>query len=77
MASKNFAGSADELAFGISAAVTRLNLSRATIYRLIRAGRLPARKCGARTLILEVDLENFLASLPRVDGAPGPAGGQS
>jgi hypothetical protein len=39
-------------------------LGRTTIFAAIAAGRLRARKIGARTLILDEDGREFLASLP-------------
>jgi excisionase family DNA binding protein len=38
--------------------------SRTTIYAEISAGRLQARKLGRRTVILDADLRQWLASLP-------------
>jgi len=39
-------------------------LGRTKIYEAISDGRLRARKCGKRTLVLRDDLRDFLASLP-------------
>jgi excisionase family DNA binding protein len=39
-------------------------LGRTKIYEAITDGRLKARKCGKRTLILRDELRQFLASLP-------------
>jgi len=39
-------------------------LGRTTIYEAISEGRLKARKCGKRTLVLRADLCDFLAALP-------------
>ncbi len=45
--------------------VTRISgASRTTIYEEISAGRLKARKLGRRTIILDADLRQWLASLP-------------
>lgn len=41
-----------------------LGIGRSTLYNLIKAGRLPVRKLGKRTLILRDDLDQFVASLP-------------
>jgi excisionase family DNA binding protein len=41
-----------------------LGVSRATIYRSIALGHLPARKIGRRTVVLAKDLEAFVAALP-------------
>ena len=46
-------------------------LSRPTIYRLIAAGVLPARKVGRRTLILESELERL--GQPITADRPGAA----
>jgi hypothetical protein len=39
---------------------------RSTTYKLVRAGRLPARKLGASTIVLTEDLERFIANLEEV-----------
>jgi excisionase family DNA binding protein len=41
-----------------------LGISRATLYREIRAGRLMARKVGERTVIIDRDWQIYLESLP-------------
>jgi excisionase family DNA binding protein len=46
-----------------------LGVGRDTLYKVIRSGRLPARKIGRRTLILAADLERFLSSLPVMGAA--------
>jgi excisionase family DNA binding protein len=46
-----------------------LGVSHATLYRLIAAGRLDARKLGGKTLIIAASLEMLLASLPKVGGS--------
>jgi excisionase family DNA binding protein len=43
-----------------------IGIGRSGIYELIRAGRLPARKIGARTIILRDDAVAFVRSLPTV-----------
>jgi hypothetical protein len=40
-------------------------LSRDVLYDSIRRGRLVARKAGRRTIIIQKDLERFLANLPK------------
>ncbi|WP_082767147.1 helix-turn-helix domain-containing protein [Bosea sp. PAMC 26642] len=52
------------LALSVPAAARACALSRATVYRLIRAGDIRPRKCGARTLILMSELQRFLNELP-------------
>jgi excisionase family DNA binding protein len=47
-----------------------LNVSHATCYRLIAAGRLDARKLGGKTLITVESIERLIAELPKV----GPQG---
>jgi hypothetical protein len=37
---------------------------RSKLHELIRAGRLPARKCGHSTIVLADDFEEFLKNLP-------------
>jgi excisionase family DNA binding protein len=39
-------------------------LGRTKVYEAIAEGKLRARKCGKRTLVLRDDLREFLASLP-------------
>jgi hypothetical protein len=54
------------LAFSIKEAARASGLSRAFLYLRIADGVLRARKCGARTVILESDLRAFLGNLPSV-----------
>jgi excisionase family DNA binding protein len=53
-----------KLAFTIKEAARATGLSRSLLYVAIGRGALRARKCGARTLILNTDLRRFLRSLP-------------
>ena len=46
-----------------------LGVSHATLYRLINAGRLDARKIDNKTVITATSIEAFLASLPKVGEA--------
>jgi excisionase family DNA binding protein len=55
-------------AYTVAEALVRLSLSRDTFYKLIREGRLRARKVGRKTLVLDSDLRAFLESLPRLGG---------
>jgi len=41
-----------------------LPISRATLNRHFRSGRLPVRKLGRRTLVLRSDFDAFVAGLP-------------
>ena len=51
-------------AYTINDVVHMGGMSRATVFREMRAGRLKARKLGARTLILASDWQDYLNSLP-------------
>jgi hypothetical protein len=53
-----------KVAFTIKEAVRASGLSRSLLYVAISRGALQARKCGARTLILDSDLRRFLRHLP-------------
>ena len=44
-----------------------LGISHATLYRLIAAKRLDARKINGKTVITALSIEAFLASLPKAD----------
>ena len=49
---------------------------RSTTYKLVREGRLPARRLDGATFVLNADLERFLRSLPlagaeQETGVPG------
>lgn len=48
-------------------------VSRATLYREIAAGRLPARKLGRATLVMHEDWSRFLEAMPRLQAASRPA----
>jgi hypothetical protein len=62
-----------KLAHTIPEAVLASGISRSTLYLAISRGTLDARKCGARTLILDSELRRFLGSLPRLTkGEPRP-----
>jgi len=51
-------------ALSIAEAGAIAGLGRTKIYQAISEGKLRARKCGKRTLVLRDDLREFLASLP-------------
>lgn len=55
-----------KLAFSIKDAVRVSGLSRSLLYVAIGRGVLRARKFGARTVILDSDLRQFLRSLPQL-----------
>jgi excisionase family DNA binding protein len=52
------------ISFDIITAAKFCGVGRSTLYEEIRSGRLKARKCGAKTLLLRRDLEAFVESLP-------------
>lgn len=53
-------------ALSIPDAANYVGLSRAGIYNIIRAGGIPVRKIGARSIVLREDLDRFLEALPVV-----------
>ena len=55
--------------YNIPEVMARVGVGRDKLYRLIREGKLPARKLGRKTLILASDLEAFLEALPRLGAA--------
>src|SRR5262249_59850468 len=66
------ANDSHKLAFTIKEAARATGLSRSLLYVAIGRGALRARKCGARTLILDTDLRRFLRNLPRVAAGEPP-----
>lgn len=48
-----------------------LPISRATLNRHLKSGRIPSRKLGRRTLVLRSDFEQFVAGLPSSNTADG------
>jgi excisionase family DNA binding protein len=55
------------LAHTIASATKLSGLGRTTLYELIGAGKIEARKAGNRTLIPAESLRAFLNSLPAAD----------
>lgn len=53
-----------KISLSIAEAVKASGIGRTTIFDMIKTGRLPAKKLGARTIILCSDLEHFVANLP-------------
>jgi hypothetical protein len=51
-------------AYSIDAVVEISGLGRTSVYEEIKAGRLVARKCGRRTLVIDGDLQRWLEALP-------------
>jgi hypothetical protein len=58
------------LAHSIAEASERSGIGRTALYELINTGQLAARKRGRRTLILHVDLQRCLESLPSLTAKP-------
>jgi excisionase family DNA binding protein len=56
-------------AYSVPEIIALTGLGRDKIYRVIKEGKLTARKCGRRTLITAVDLQRFLESLPTMGRA--------
>jgi excisionase family DNA binding protein len=52
------------LAHTVANAVQVSGVSRSSLYEAIKAGDLPVRKAGRRTLILHADLAAWLQTLP-------------
>jgi excisionase family DNA binding protein len=59
-----------KLGFGVKEAAAASGLSRSLLYLAIAEGKLRARKCRGRTIILREDLQEFLANLPPMKAAP-------
>jgi excisionase family DNA binding protein len=55
------------LAYSILDAARASGLGRSTLYELIAAGKIEARKVGARTLIPADSLRRFITSLPAAE----------
>ena len=55
------------LAYTIADAAKASGIGRTTLYELIGAGKIEARKVGNRTLIPAESLRSCLASLPAAD----------
>jgi excisionase family DNA binding protein len=58
------------LAYTIREACEVSGIGRTSLYELLKTGTLRARKHGKRTLILDSELRNWLASLPDLSGGP-------
>lgn len=58
----------DQITLTIKEFCNLTSLSRTTVYREIREGRLDAVKCGRRVLILFVSLKAWQAGLPKHAG---------
>ena len=62
--------SLEQLAHTIDEVCKIAKLGRSSVYEEIRSGRLIARKCGRRTIILATDLRAWLDQLPRIEPEP-------
>jgi excisionase family DNA binding protein len=51
-------------AYSVPETMCVLGLCRDSVYRLIREGKLSARKIGRRTVVVDTDLQAFLEGLP-------------
>ncbi len=56
----------EKLGLTVDDLVAASGLGRTSIYAEIRDGRLVARKCGRRTIILHTDATDWLKNLPRL-----------
>jgi len=52
------------IAFRVPAACAAAGISRTRLYELISEGKVEAKACGGRTLIMAKSLADFIASLP-------------
>jgi excisionase family DNA binding protein len=57
----------DVVAHTIADAARVSGIGRTTLYELIGAGKVDARKVGNRTLILADSLRSYIANLPSAD----------
>lgn len=53
-----------QLSLSIEEVQAATGLGKTKIYSLIGSGKLPAKKCGKRSIILKDDLDTFLKNLP-------------
>ena len=56
--------SSEKLSYTIAEAARALGIGKSTLYLALAAGKLSARKCGARTLIPADELKRFVSTLP-------------
>jgi excisionase family DNA binding protein len=59
---------ADSIALSVEEACELTSLGRTTFYGLMKSKKIPARKCGRRTIIILDELYQALKSLPRAGG---------
>ena len=62
----------DTRAFPIQEALTRLGISRTSLYKMASAGEIEIKKIGNRAVILSSEIERVLADAPvaRYTGSP-------
>jgi excisionase family DNA binding protein len=53
----------EQLLNSLESSAERLGIKRTTLWRLVRAKKLKVVKLGSRTMIAEVELTRFVASL--------------
>ncbi len=53
----------EKLAYSLDEACALVGLGKTKLYESINDGRLRARKCGKRTMVLRSDLQEFLSNL--------------
>jgi excisionase family DNA binding protein len=63
-------GATERIAYSVDEVAVRAGIGRDAVYDAIRERRLIARKWGRRTVITDVDLRAFLASLPVLKPQP-------
>ena len=51
-------------AYSLREAGEQINIGQTKLFELIKSGQLKTRKLGRKRLVLDADLEEFLATLP-------------
>jgi excisionase family DNA binding protein len=64
MATKPKPEQSEQIAFNLDTVAARLTVSTRHLRRLIRTGELPAKRIGARVIVLARDLDAYLQQLP-------------
>jgi excisionase family DNA binding protein len=67
----------DQLALTIPEACAAARVGKTALYEAIASGALRARKRGRRTLVLPVDLREWVEQLPSIDAKPVKAIGNA